>query len=554
MKRAAAIDPAPGADLRRRGGAPSLALGVAMVGAALSWAFSGGPPLIGVDDAAITRAYAENIAGGHGYVYNIGGERVEGSTSALWTFALAAIYALFARPEIPILAAAFAATVWSIHSALSITRLLAERLKARVEVATAVAAVGLSGLFGFFFWSVWSMMELALWSAALLWLTLCVVRKVEGERVGDGALIAAAVILPLIRPEGVAVAGGLLALGALLALRERRAFLGGLAAAAASFAFVTGLRLLYFGQPLPNTFYAKVSSDRLQDVADGLQYLASFVLNAPFAELFLLSWVLAALWAAWSLARGARPGAAGLGVAAACAFGVLGMYAGLGGDHFALWRFYQPIAPLLPIPVALLLAKVAPEIAPRLARSPRLALAAAAALFWLGVGAAHIHQNRFDLLKEFALVRQGVAFGEMLDTVEPRPRLGVVPAGGVALAYDGEILDLMGLNWTEMAHANPVKTGPRNHASFDRSVFWGRPPDLIGRFNKPCAEGDWIEPAAREGALDGLLVEPRFQAEFRPVRIHGAQACWTGFAREDWLVRVDDPRIEPVAWTELTLL
>ena len=85
-------------------------------------------------------------------------------------------------------------------------------------------------------------------------------------------------------------------------------------------------------------------------------------------------------------------------------------------------------------------------------------------------------------------------------------------------------------------------------------MFWGRPPDLIGRFNKPCAEGDWIEPAAREGALDGLLVEPRFQAEFRPVRIHGAQACWTGFAREDWLVRVDDPRIEPVAWTELTLL
>ena len=57
-------------------------------------------PKIGFDDANITLNYAENIAAGHGYVYNIGGERVEGSTSPLWTAINTGAYFLPVPPEI----------------------------------------------------------------------------------------------------------------------------------------------------------------------------------------------------------------------------------------------------------------------------------------------------------------------------------------------------------------------------------------------------------------------------------------------------------------------
>ena len=51
---------------------------------AVTYRLHGGPRQ-GVDDADITLVYATNLGQGHGFVYNQGGERVEGFTSALWT-------------------------------------------------------------------------------------------------------------------------------------------------------------------------------------------------------------------------------------------------------------------------------------------------------------------------------------------------------------------------------------------------------------------------------------------------------------------------------------
>jgi hypothetical protein len=56
-------------------------------------------PLNGIDDANIYFVYARNLASGHGFVYNIGGERVEGFTSLLWTVISALAFKFFAFPE-----------------------------------------------------------------------------------------------------------------------------------------------------------------------------------------------------------------------------------------------------------------------------------------------------------------------------------------------------------------------------------------------------------------------------------------------------------------------
>src|SRR6056297_1506474 len=56
-------------------------------------------PKYGWDDANITLNYAQNIANGHGYVYYVNGERVEGSTSALWTAIATLGFMVSGEPE-----------------------------------------------------------------------------------------------------------------------------------------------------------------------------------------------------------------------------------------------------------------------------------------------------------------------------------------------------------------------------------------------------------------------------------------------------------------------
>ena len=60
-------------------------------------------PLIGIDDANIYFVYARNLANGYGFVYNIGGERVEGFTSLLWTVISALAFKFSTYPELTLL-------------------------------------------------------------------------------------------------------------------------------------------------------------------------------------------------------------------------------------------------------------------------------------------------------------------------------------------------------------------------------------------------------------------------------------------------------------------
>ncbi len=55
----------------------------------------------------------------------------------------------------------------------------------------------------------------------------------------------------------------------------------------------------------------------------------------------------------------------------------------------------------------------------------------------------------------------------------------IAAAGGFAYAYHGTVDDLLGLNDSRMAHADPIKTGPKDHASFDAGVFYQLAPDIL---------------------------------------------------------------------------
>lgn len=530
-----------------------VALAATAVLAAVAWVVAGRPPLIGIDDAAITRNYAENLARGHGFVYYVGGERVEGATSFLWTVLVAGTYLATPSPEFLIIALSAALTAVAVFAVLSLTALAARQLKLPQRPAVGLVVLGLAGLPGYFFWTVWTMMEVALWSATLLVLVWRLARLAERPRRWSFGLIVPALLLPLIRPEGAAAALGLLVLGGVLMGRWPRGLLTAIGATVVATAAITVFRLVYFGWPFPNTFYAKVSSDRLQDMIDGAKYLFSFVTGFPFAEVLLLIWAAAAVWALGRQLSGRPEGARTLLVAGAAIVGVFAVYGALGGDHFAYWRFLMPVTPLLVVAPALGLVALLPALRSVSARPVRALAAAAAGIAWIGVAYADLRQARFDLVKEFTLVEQGLAFGALANGLEPRPTLGVGPAGGISLSYEGPILDLLGLNWVEMAHANPIKTGMRNHASFDDGTFWKHEPDLVAEFNRFCADDDFTVRRVNENMTKGLYLEDRFQTAYAPVRIHDGDRCWRGFALRDWLAEISDPGIEAVDWSAVEL-
>lgn len=526
------------------------AIAIVAIMASLSWLLAGAPGTNGIDDAAITRSYSDNIARGYGFVYNAGGEHVEGATSMLWVLVLVVPYIFGGNPEIAILSITALLTVAAVYLALGILRRVAAEQGGQI---VALALVGLLGLPGFFIWSVWSMMEIALWCALIMLLLDRLSALAEAPEPGrrrDWALLAAAVALPLTRPEGIAVAVGLIVLGLLLRPGMWRPMALALLGALGSCAALTVGRLAYFGVPFPNTYYAKVSADRLQNVVDGAKYLASFVFGMPFAEVIVLSWVIYAGATLAGLLRGPLPGQRSALLACATVFGMLFVYVALGGDHFAFWRFYQPVMPILLLPILIAILRLAahPGGMPRRAFVPA---ALTVALLWITLSSLYFRQARFDIAKEYTLSARGEAFGTLMNSVTPRPSMGVTAAGGIALTYEGELRDLMGLNWVEMAHANPIKVGFRNHASFDEDTFWKYPPELVPQFDKPyCQRNQWLEPAAgTRSGVSQVFLTPRFQEAYVPIVLdRDGPRCTNAFAARDWLSQVDSDRVTILDW------
>jgi len=214
-----------------------LALAITAVGATLAWFLSGGLPFIGIDDAAITRSYAENVALGNGYVYNVGGERVEGSTALLWVMILTVLYSITPTPEFAIISLCGAFAAFTVFAIFRLARLVSNKLELSPNTVVVAAAVVLLASPGYFMWSVWTMMELALWSMLLtcqVWLLAKALEPVEPQdyaaRSISPALILVAALMPMVRPEGIAISVGLSCVALILSVRHWRVFMSAIVA------------------------------------------------------------------------------------------------------------------------------------------------------------------------------------------------------------------------------------------------------------------------------------------------------------------------------------
>ncbi len=212
------------------------------------------------DDGFICFRYAQNLIDGDGLVYNPG-ERVEGYTTFSWVMLMALVMRLGLAPEI-------AANAIGIACGASILALLVRFGRRRGMGAWAwVAPVALASNRTFTAWSTGGL-ETQMFALLVFAASLRFLAERAAERAGGPAavrpfvsslLFAGAV---LTRPDGAlfaAVAGSSFLLDAARGRRSARA----LVAWVLPFVAVVGAheiwRLAYYGQPLPNTFYAKIS-------------------------------------------------------------------------------------------------------------------------------------------------------------------------------------------------------------------------------------------------------------------------------------------------------
>ena len=423
----------------------------------------------GSDDAYISYRYAHNLARGEGLVFNPG-ERVEGYSNLLYVLLLAP-FCRVASPDAvyPVSVAlnlSFAAGAWVLFSRLAARRLDPPRARG------ASLLLGLCPV-------LWLWTASGMETPLFLLLQIAVWALVDAEGRGEPgrlAVLGAVVVLSVLaRADGFVVPA--VAVLYLFAGGRKRAALVASVSLGVTLAALVGWRLAYYGYPLPNTYYAKVSGPLGERLLHAVRQLLGIALHAG-----LLPHLIALLLAA---AVTVRPGVAVRTprMRFEVVFGLawLGYWIYVGGDVFA----ERMLLIVFPLGILLLLdahAEVNSALAPLSLTPERTAIAVAGmtALFQLLPLAI---DTRFG----YALDRydRWVTVGRYLAHDRYAGRLLAVDAAGKIPFYSGlPVVDMLGLNDVHIAH-RPARFFEAGHNKYDPEYVLSRRPELIA---------DWIDP------------------------------------------------------------
>jgi hypothetical protein len=302
------------------------------------------------DDAFISFRYSANLAAGHGLRYNLGTDPpVEGFSNLLWVLLLAPFEALGVSSVGPSQVLAVACGLLLMWRVVRFLRLRLE-LPLLPLALSALAFATLPPL------AVWSTSGLATLPFALLFFLAFEFLLGDPSRIRPVLAGMACAGLVLIRAEGFAWAGLLLALatGIVLLRRDKEAIkplttctLIAAGVTLALFAF----RLAYFKALLPNTVYAKVGISALT-LERGFNYAVSFILAFPHLALIFVGGLV--------IARVDRSGRWPLLQAAVLSLAFVAYAVLVGGDFMAMGRFFVPAMPFFVILLAALIRRTPP--------------------------------------------------------------------------------------------------------------------------------------------------------------------------------------------------
>ncbi|MEM7199813.1 MAG: hypothetical protein AAF628_06075 [Planctomycetota bacterium] len=470
-------------------------LGALLAGGLLWCAFLAfARPLQGwlVDDAAITFAYAENLAHGHGLVAHPALPPEEGYSPTSWMLLLAAASAAgLELAGTAVVASQILAGLTLLLVTRAALKLLGRHASPEAMVLTGTVALGAP-------LAVWlnaglehalqAFLITATATAPLLWRRWHIV----------GGLSLA--LLTLTRPEAPLLVGALTV--ALVLARRREATVTWrrigwtVAPACAAAAALLAFRLLYFGDPLPNPYYAK---------AQGTTTLRLF---NPFGSgwRYLLDWASASgtlvLVPLLLLGATARQLPLAMRAVAALGLGQLAFVILVGGDWMDESRFVAPVLPLAAIATAYAHAELQMRVG--VARAGLVALVASAALALCTT----VSLVRFVAAPTTPLATVS-AIGHEFATLAQRlgverPTVATHDAGGTTWAARLELVDLGGLcNRALAQHMD-------DRAFVERYLFEQRRPTFVFGSTTQFAAG-----------RTGFHLSPRFAADYVALEFPG---------------------------------
>ncbi|MFN3405803.1 MAG: hypothetical protein ACK40G_17030 [Cytophagaceae bacterium] len=478
----------------------------------------------GIDDANIYFVYMRNLSKGYGLVYNVGGERVEGFTSLLWTLIGATFYVFTDNPEFLFVLLNIALITYTL---CNLVFYFSSHLNAKRPNRYVILFLGLLAVVpGYFEWTVLSLLETGLWSSILILSVLNILSyNTENFNRSNISLSVLIFLLLLCRPESIL--WGLF----FSIVRMTQSFLFFKKPSKINFlpivtfliviSAVIGFRLMYFGYPVPNTFYAKVSSDYIENIKNGIKYLYLYFIDSPVVILIIS----AIAYTLYTFFRNGKINFQLLFIALVILLTFsIPLYTG--GDHFGYSRFIQPLVPI--IYLALVLILLDQDI------QPNLYIIVTFLLFLVFTSenslVKYYKPERKLLWNEWEIARMGQEKSEKLnsffDALPRLPSQGVFTAGGTAYKYNGVTIDLLGLNNVKMAHAETQKDNSlKNHAAFNKEIFMEQKPDLFwyaGEFvstagldaNEAIVTSPWLRKVFKQ-----IQDDEKFNKEYCPVLI-----------------------------------
>ena len=430
-----------------------------------------------VDDAFITYRYSDNLARGHGLVWNPGQDPVEGFTNFAWM----AWHVPFAAAGVPLplvskvtAGLCAATTVW----------LLVRETRTR---AGALVAAGCFALFLPTWVHTMSGLETAPFALVVLRAVVVAARSLQGVEVRVWELPVLVLVAGMLRPDGILAVGVPLLVWLYLRRAELAPRVWSVAAGVVGAAYM-GWRWSYFGHALPNTFYTKVGVDAATD-GRWIQMTAALLLP-------LLVVAAAGL-------LGARPGPVVVALAACAALYVVPALSAPAMDYLS--RFAWHGFPLLCLAAGWVLDQVEARRA--------AAIAASVALVWTTVAGVLHPDGRTLVNYGVDLQRAHVAIGKALADQELPPTersVAVTDAGAIPYFSEWAATDYIGLNDERIAHgADPtgvlLADAPTVVVVTSSS---GEQPTSEGRVDLPTVLGDrvWVGSVQmRDGYFEHLF-------------------------------------------------
>lgn len=458
---------------------------------------------IGIDDANIFKVYAQNLLKGFGFVYQQGGPRVEGFTSLLFVLLLSLLYAVTGNIDASgvILSLSFFLLVVGVATFLVISIYQGSQKVISKQLSVSLFIAWLFASPYFTIWLGLTQMDTGLWTLMVLlalgWsLQINLKKRLASQLIIGGVLVC---LLTLTRPEGMLLSA-LLPISWLLKVfvevnRQKQFVIQQvfqqslvaiclLGAWASAIIGLTWFRLQYFGWPLPNTYYAKVSPDFWYRIGQGLQYAWSFLMHQPVTLVIFGLGIYLVFSSLRSLSKQRMFEQLAFGFFLLSLFLVPIVN---GGDHFAGWRMYQPLWPVAGLVGTYFMLNY-PLRWFQTPLHPYAPMIVVAGLFIVILGSQPylLGKDRMSLrnfLYEFTIAEEGRALGTLFNhwfsDSQKKPMVGVITAGGIAMTYKGEVYDMLGLNDLTIAHDGGKRKGIKNHASLNPELVVSKSPELL---------------------------------------------------------------------------